>query len=213
MGNLVFLKTNDLHEEPYTTSKIMAERTEVDHKSVLQLIKDHTGELKEFGVLRFENDKPEVGRPSMNYILNEPQSTLLTTFMRNSTVVVRFKVELVKQFYDMRRELNKREITRSIVKEGRKRLTDVIKEKIVDPGWTYKHLTDLDYKCVLGMNAKQFETKYSIPNGKIRDYVEADQLQQIGILEAAEKALIEAGYTYHEIKDILSRKFIDNKSA
>jgi len=218
MDNLVFLKTQDLNEEPFTTSEIIAECAEVDHKSVLQLIKDHSNELKQFGHLRFENEN-EVNKgfrgskdyQKQSYLLNEPQSTLLITFMKNSPVVVKFKVELVRQFYKMRSELNKRAITRAIVKEGRKVLTDTLREKYPDKKWIYKHYTDLDYKCVLGMNAKQFESKYNIPDGKIRDYIHADQLQQVGILEAAEKSLTEAGYDYREIKDILSRKFLDRK--
>jgi phage regulator Rha-like protein len=214
MNNLVFLKTNDYHEEPFTTSKTISERTETDHKSVVQLIEDHINDLQIMGEVRFENEfNPETSRTSKNYILNEPQSTLLITFMKNSSVVVKFKIELVRQFYAMRKELNKREITREIVKEGRRQLTDIIKEKEPGNKWRFKHYTDLDYKCVLGMNAKQFETKYNIPNGKIRDYLEADKLQQIGILEAANKALIGAGYTYEEIKDILGRKFLASKAV
>lgn len=37
--------------------------------------------------------------------LNEPQAALLIAFMRNSEIVVKFKVALVKGFYDMRAQL------------------------------------------------------------------------------------------------------------
>jgi phage regulator Rha-like protein len=215
MDNLVFLKTKDLHEEPFTTSEVIAKYGGVKHHALQVLISKHQEDLKEFGLLSFEMRPVEINGTKYEkiYKLNEDQATLLITFMKNTPEVIQFKKNLVRQFRAMVNELNKRAITRAIVKEGRKQLTDVVKEKMPDSKWTYKHLTDLDYKCVLGMNAKQFETKYGIPNGKIRDYIEANQLQQVGIIEAAEKALIEAGYTYHEIKDILSRKFISSKSA
>ncbi len=39
------------------------------------------------------------------YFLNEPQATLLLTFLRNNEIVVEFKVDLVKVFYEMRMKL------------------------------------------------------------------------------------------------------------
>ena len=214
MDNLVFLRTQDLHEEPFTTSEIISKSIGYDHFRITCTIDKFIEDFQEMGetqkIVVYNQD---TARQSSVYQLNEQQATLLMTYLGNKKEVREFKKELVRQFYRMRSELNKRAITREIVKEGRRKLTDVIKEKIPDTKWTYKHLTDLDYKCVLGMNAKQFETRYNIPNGKIRDYIHADQLQQVGILEAAEKALVEAGYTYHEIKDILSRKFLDRKTG
>jgi phage regulator Rha-like protein len=213
MDNLVFLKTNDLHEEPFTKSDVIAEYGGVKHHALQSLIAKHQDDLKEFGKLAFEMRPLESGQSTKVYHLNEDQATLLITYMKNTPQVREFKKNLVRQFRLMVNELNKRAITRAIVKEGRKQLTDVIREKMPDTKWTYKHLTNLDYKCVLGMDAKQFEIKYGIPNGKIRDYIEADQLHQVGIIEATQKALVEAGYTYHEIKEILSRKFIGTQSA
>lgn len=214
MDNLVFLKTNDLHEEPFTTSEVIANNVEYDHFRITETIHKYTEDFQEMGeVSEIVVFNQETSRNSKVYQLNEMQATLLMTYLGNKKRVRDFKKELVRQFYVMRNELNKRAVTRAIVKEGRKQLTDVIREKLPETKWTYKHLTDLDYKCVLGMNAKQFETRHNIPNGKIRDYVESDQLQQIGILEAAEKALIGAGYTYREIKDILSRKFLSSRTA
>jgi hypothetical protein len=133
--------------------------------------------------------------------------------MRNNEKVRTFKKNLVREFFEMKRDQTKRQITREIGKVDRKSLTDTIKEKYPEKKWIYKHYTDLDYKCVLGMTAKKFEETYNIPDGKLRDFLEAGQLQQIGILEAATKALIDAGYTYEEIKDILGRKFLTHKSA
>lgn len=213
MDNLVFLKTSDLHEEPFTTSEVIAKYSKHKHSAVQRLIRAYQKDLEEFGKLGFKNRPSGSGQNEKIFELNEDQATLLITYMRNNEEVRTFKKNLVRQFRAMVNELNKRAVTRAIVKQGRKVLTDVIREKEPDNKWAFKHYTDLDYKCVLGMNAKQFETKYNIPNGKIRDYVESDQLQQIGIIESAEKALIEAGYEYKEIKEILSRKFIGSKSA
>lgn len=89
------------------SSEVIAERTENQHASVLRLIRDNQVAFEEFGDLGFEIlDRPGVpGPPLQIALLNEPQSTLLMTFLRNSEIVVKFKVELVKQFYAMRQAL------------------------------------------------------------------------------------------------------------
>ncbi|WP_179205195.1 phage regulatory protein/antirepressor Ant [Mycetocola reblochoni] len=88
------------------SSETIAQRTEVEHRAVLQLVSTHDVALRSFGPVAFEmRPLPGGGNPVRVAHLNEPQATLLMTFMRNSVVVVDFKVELVAQFYRMRREL------------------------------------------------------------------------------------------------------------
>lgn len=98
----------DAEGELRVSSLIIADRTENQHASVVRIIRDRVEELEQFGRVGFEivpfvtaggTQRREIA------LLNEPQSTLLMTFMRNSPVVVEFKVELVKQFYAMRQAL------------------------------------------------------------------------------------------------------------
>lgn len=96
------------HNEPMTTSLAIAEGVGMEHKSVLQLIRNHVDSLANFGGVAFEM-RPFDTKGGCQwrdvYFLNEPQSTLLITFMRNSEIVVRFKIALVKAFYEMRDRL------------------------------------------------------------------------------------------------------------
>lgn len=94
--------------QPATTSEIIASNTDNEHASVIKLVRDYQSQLEEFEGVRFEivtfqtaggKQKREVA------ILNEPQATFLLTLMRNSETVVRFKLALVKEFYDMRTQL------------------------------------------------------------------------------------------------------------
>ena len=39
------------------------------------------------------------------YFLNEPQTTLILTFMRNNEIVINFKVRLVQEFFKIRHQL------------------------------------------------------------------------------------------------------------
>lgn len=89
------------------SSETISERTGNEHRAVLQLVNSHAAALEQFGDLAFEmRDRPGAPGPALRVAhLNEQQATLLMTFMRNSAIVVDFKIELVKQFYAMRQAL------------------------------------------------------------------------------------------------------------
>lgn len=93
------------HGEPMTTSLAIAEGVQMDHASVIKLVRKYVGELYSFGEIGFEIRFNPQGRPTEFAWLNEPQATLLITFMRNSEVVVAFKVALVRAFFEMRDRL------------------------------------------------------------------------------------------------------------
>lgn len=86
-----------------TTSLVIAEGTDVQHKNLRELIQDNLADFEEFGGVRFETAKPSEGsiggRPVKYAVLNEQHATLLMTYMRNSEVVRAFKKRLVKAFY------------------------------------------------------------------------------------------------------------------
>lgn len=134
MGEIVYLRRNDA----FTDSMVIANATNNQHKSVVKLIKQHMDYLEKFGRVEFSDLKslnPKGGRPTKIYHLNEMQATLLVTFLDNTKEVVDFKVELVKQFYEMRKfiaEKNTKEWieTRQQGKLTRKAETDVIQELV-----------------------------------------------------------------------------------
>lgn len=87
------------------TSETIAQGSGIEHRSVLQLVNTYKDDLEQFGTSAFEMRKSG-GRPTRTALLNEPQSTLLMTFMRNTEQVVAFKVALVKAFYQITQQLN-----------------------------------------------------------------------------------------------------------
>jgi phage regulator Rha-like protein len=122
MSDLVLLH----HNEPMTTSLAIAACTENEHGSVILLVRKFLNELEEFGEINFQTAKPgnsrfeianrvfeiencrsEKGRQTEFAFLNEQQSTLLVTFMRNSPVVIEFKKALVRAFFAMRDSLQR----------------------------------------------------------------------------------------------------------
>ncbi|EJF06745.1 putative phage-encoded protein [Thiovulum sp. ES] len=105
-----FIETID--NELVVSHRVIAEQTKNKVLSVQKLITENILELEEFGRLRFEIESEKIlkekqkknpnYRPEKTYFLNEPQTTLLFTFMRNNEVVKKFKIRLVKEFFRMR---------------------------------------------------------------------------------------------------------------
>ncbi|QQD21250.1 hypothetical protein GJQ54_05430 [Oceanospirillaceae bacterium ASx5O] len=109
MNSIVIL--NDTGR-PVTTSLAIAEGVERPHKNIIELIRENIADLEAFGGVTFETRPFETpgGMQSREVaILNEHHATLLITFLRNIGIVKEFKKRLVKAFFEMRDELNKRQ--------------------------------------------------------------------------------------------------------
>lgn len=128
MYELVELRKDNV----FTNSKIIAEGTGNQHHAVREIIKKYKVDIEEFGTLSILNEESTGGRPMEVFLLNEEQATFVITLLRNSKVVVRFKKELVRQFYAMRCFLIEKQSKlwkdmRTTNKENRLKETDVIK--------------------------------------------------------------------------------------
>lgn len=108
MNDIVTIGANNA---PVTTSLVIAEGTTIQHKNVLQLIRKNINDLQELGPIAFETRKgsalPQGGfaRSTEIAILNEQQATLVFTYMRNTEPVKKFKLALVKAFFEMAKKL------------------------------------------------------------------------------------------------------------
>lgn len=93
-----------------TTTLAIAEGTLNDHASVIALARRYQSDLEDFGLVRFEIRPREAGQhgggDTEYAILNEPQSTLLLTFMRNTDIVRAFKKKLVREFWELVQQRN-----------------------------------------------------------------------------------------------------------
>lgn len=96
--------------EPRVDSRYMAGELGINHKNARELIEQYLSDFEEFGVSRFETAKPSQGslggRPEKFYWLNEDQSYLLLTYVRNTDQARVLKKRLVHSFGDCRRALS-----------------------------------------------------------------------------------------------------------
>lgn len=109
-NTLVFLSKENT---PLTTTAIIAENLGYRANDVLKLCEKYLDDLKAFGSLPFKTVMIKAGkgatREAKIAYLNEAQATLLICYMRNSEKVRKFKVALVKAFYEMRTALQEQE--------------------------------------------------------------------------------------------------------
>lgn len=207
-SKLVFLDPNSVEEIPFTTSEVIAENGNVKHDTVQRLIRKYETDIEEFGKLGFQIRPSESGQSEKIYKLNEQQATLLIIFMKNTLPVRRFKKALVKQFYLMQKELISRKVTRQIGKEAREALTNAIQTLPDSPHkeMKYKHYSDLVYKKIFGKNAKQLRIDFGISKkDNLRNMFTAGELDSVLKLERQVSSLIELGYDYSQIKEIVNK--------
>lgn len=94
--------------QPVTTSLVIAEGVEHEHRAVLKIVRDYLPDFEDFGRVAFEVQPFATAGGTQQRevaILNEHHATLLITFMRNIGPVKDFKKRLVKAFWDMARQL------------------------------------------------------------------------------------------------------------
>ena len=127
MNELVLLKNNN--------TEIISNYTQIQHKNIKELILKYRTQFLEFGTFSVLNGQSSGGRREQYYLLNEPQATFLLTLLRNTKIVIDFKMNLVKQFYAMRKILlekqsNEWQHTRTQSKLTRKCEAETLKELV-----------------------------------------------------------------------------------
>lgn len=223
MKNLIMLEQNVI----LTTSLIIADEINLEHRSIFRMVKKYENDLKEFGVLRFEITKPKIGskggRPYEFAKLNEPQTSLLIMYLKNTEKVRFFKKSINKQFYQMRMALLKAEANkynlawleaRKSVKETRLTLTDAIKEyinyAIKNGSKTYKRNPKAAYILFTKMTAKAlFDLNVKIDKN-VRNKMEKKQLENLKFAEKLQAKIIleeiKKGTEYHKLYKVVKKE-------
>lgn len=219
MNELVRLNTQDVSKAvPVTDSFIVSEKFGVSHKAVTNIIRKYKSDFEVFGNLEHFKNAYETKKETMTFILNEEQFYLLVTYMKNTELARKYKIEFVKMFSFMKKELQARVQTRHIGKEARKELVSVIKTCVTDEGnfksFAYSNYTRLVYKKILGKDVKKAKEELGLTkNDNLRDYLTMEQLKHAQDLESKIATYIEftdtTGKTDKEIFQEI-KKVLDN---
>jgi len=96
-------------------------------------------------------------------------------------------------------------------------LTDTIKMRIADSPhkrFAYPNYTKLIYKTIFGKSLDELKADFGVkPKESIREYMTADQLQEVESLEMLISGLINIGKSYQEIKSFLEANYHNPKLA
>lgn len=109
MNKIGFPLVTAIEGEARASTEVIARGVKVQHKNVMALLRRHLKDFESFGKVAFETRLNRRGSATEYAMLNEHQAGLLIAFMRNSPLVVQFKVALIRDFFRMREELGRRE--------------------------------------------------------------------------------------------------------
>ena len=149
-------------------------------------------------------------------LLNEQQTTLLITYMRNNEVVREFKKRLVAEFFTMRSALAKKKMDRNSARLEYKPMTDAIKHEREAQGKQiaphhFSNEADLINRLALGMTAAKFRVHHEIGKKEpIRDYLTPEQIHCITELQRANTVFISMGWDFEQRKEVLRGMFERN---
>ncbi|MGG6814147.1 UNVERIFIED_CONTAM: Rha family transcriptional regulator [Salmonella enterica subsp. enterica serovar Weltevreden] len=212
---LVEIKKLDL----VTNTASIAEGVGRDHDTIIKLVDRNKSDLEEFGRVGFEIRTLDTkgGRQKQRVaLLNEQQTTLLITYMRNNEVVRSFKKRLVAEFFTMRSALAKKKMDRNSARLEYKPMTDAIKHereaqgKQISPHH-FSNEADLINRLALGMTAAKFRVHHEIGKKEpIRDYLTPEQIHCITELQRANTVFISMGWDFEQRKEVLRCMFDRN---
>ena len=120
----------EINNELLVSSFSISENVGYEHKTVIQLVRDNISDFEEFGRVAFEIVPFETNGGTQKReiaYLNENQSTLLITYMRNNELTKRFKINLVKAFSIMKNKLFQKQLPTPL--ETARMLVQVLEEK------------------------------------------------------------------------------------
>jgi phage regulator Rha-like protein len=217
MQSLVFLEPNSIKAIPFTTSDVIAENSKNSHHAIQQMISKYQKDFEELGQVAFEMRAVTYSRGTNQekiYHLNEQQAYLLMTYLKNTEPVRKFKKDLIKAFFLMKRELTTRIEYKSLLKPTRRTLTDEIQDNPEHGKWDYKLFTDLAYKMVTGkISVTLRKERGAKPTATALDYMTADEIALVDKLTYKIAVLYEMGLDYHQIKAMLLNRQMVGKIA
>lgn len=138
---------------------------------------------------KMQENKPEIVEKLIQYQL-KAKDVLAQAFLHN------------KQEWNLQREVGK---------VDRKRMTSSIQTYIPEAKfYTYSNYTDMVYRILFGMTAKQIRESRNInkKSDLTRDYLTESELKLVDEAETIVTALVALGFKFDYIKDQLQRKYI-----
>ena len=186
--------------------------TGLKHQGIIKLVRKYQTEFEELEQMRFEISFNKQGKPTEYALLTEQHTMFLYTLFRNLTPeIVRFKLNLTKRFYQMKKLLIDRSNAewmtyRNSGKIITKRLNELFTQALDEVGKShnkhrYINLQQAIYKATLGKTCQQLRGERNIPKHHIiRDYLNPKELERISLLQSMTELTLQQ---YEHITDAM----------
>lgn len=195
---------------PITTSRMVAEIFQKEHKNVLRDIENILSD-DEFSRLNFELSKYKTrGKTYPEYILTKDGFTLLVMGY-NGEKAMSFKKAYIQRFNAMEAFIKSLETAKLEFPA----FTAAIMEAHEEPkNYHFSNEINMINRIVLGVDAKHYKEKKGIDKNikSIRPYLASEEIKAIEELQRADIGLMVAGLEYEKRKEILeghySKRFL-----
>lgn len=224
MSNIVAIQTKtpievmlETDEEGFTTAKKLYEWLELNPAHYARWVKKnilentYAEEGYDFSPLMVKSSNETVmGRPTVDYRISASFAKKLAMTARSDRGEQAriYFLQCEKALALLAQEKQKQLLERAKGIGARRVLTDVIKESGEDErmnGHAYPIYTDLAYKTVLGMTASQYRRQQGMKKrDSIRDRLPSDTLSELAKTERLMGSLVESGFKYDTVEEILS---------
>lgn len=209
---LVEMRKLNKRETIVVTSLDVAETFGKEHRNVLADIRNIQSEIStaEFSALFYNGEYMAAnGKKNPMYHMNRDGFTLLVMGYTGEKAM-KFKLAYIKQFNAMEELLRGKLIEREKGIVIRQAFTRALKESGENDrmhGHAYFTYTDLIYKTVFGKNAKQLREEYGIgKRDDLRDLFSREELAKVKSVEMIVSGLVDCGWGYDEVKELVSNQ-------
>ena len=169
--SLVLLQNNQL----VTTSLVIAERLDIQHKNILHNIDKFSKELQTINPLAFETRKGEplpqggYSKSTRYALLTEEQAAFVITLSRNTPKVVEFKLALTKAFFKAREALNKIKVKN---KDEHQSYIKIFKDFCLQHNYSSEELKMFDY-----LRDQAVKQGYAIACAQLKEHVKQKEAE------------------------------------
>ena len=192
------------------SSRDIAETFEKRHADVLRDI-ENLSCSERFTERNFSlsSYKDSSGKSNKEYLLTRDGFTILAMGYTGEKAM-KFKEAYIEQFNQMESMLQGKLIEREKGIVIRQAFTRALKESGENDrmhGYAYSAYTDLVYKVVFGKNAKQLREEYGIGRrDDLRDLFSQEELTKVKSVEMIVSGLVDCGWGYSEVKELVSNQ-------
>ncbi len=207
---LVEMKKLNKREMIVVSSRDIAETFEKRHADVLRDI-ENLSCSERFTERNFSlsSYKDSSGKSNKEYLLTRDGFTILAMGYTGEKAM-KFKEAYIEQFNQMESMLQGKLIEREKGIVIRQAFTRALKESGENDrmhGHAYSAYTDLVYKVVFGKNAKQLREEYGIGRrDDLRDLFSQEELAKVKSVEMIVSGLVDCGWGYSEVKELVSNQ-------